>query len=424
MKLLKAGLAIILAHSVRLLGGLIVLKMIAVYLGPTGLGKLGHFMSLISILSVIAGGGVLNGIVKYVSEYQNDRVKLRLFLANATSYSLAFSFFIFVLFFILSQEISLFLFETPEYKKLIVAIGAIQFCYALVNLYNGTINGVMETRKYAIVLVTGTVLSLLISFFVICNFGFNGAVIALASINASLLLPAWLICNNLKLVTLPSLKINRTDASLLAKFTVMQVLSIATLPLAEIYIRKLIIEGSGWHEAGLWQSVMRLSNVYLGLFSTFLSAYYLPRLSKIAENQKAKEYVLRYVIGIGSLFLVIAVVTYLLSDSIFTLIYSKEFLIPKEFMLYQLFGDLFKTMSYVIGFLILARVNTKTYILAEVVQALLYTSFSVVLFQNGVMLGLFKAYAISNGLYFLFTLTVLQLIHRSNTKEAQFGRQT
>lgn len=419
MKLLKAGLAIVFAHSMRLLGGLIVLKMIAIYLGPTGLGKLGHFMSLISILSVMAGGGILNGVVKYVSEYQNDSLKLKLFLTNATNYSLAFSFLIFVFLTILSQEISLFFFQSADYKKLIIAIGVIQFCYAFVNLYNGTINGVMETRKYAIVLATGTVFSLLVSFFVICNFGFSGAVVALASINASLLLPAWLICKNLKLLAAPSWKINKTDTSLLAKFTMMQVFSIASLPLAEIYIRKLIFESSGWHDAGLWQSVMRLSNVYLGLFSTFLSAYYLPMLAKISKNHEARRYVLRYVIGVGSVFSVMAVVTYLLSDPIFTLIYSKEFLIPKQFMYYQLIGDLFKIMSYVIGFLILSRVNTKTYILAEVVQASLYLCFSIATFQNGMMLGLFRAYALSNALYFLFALLVLHFIHRSNTKEAR-----
>lgn len=45
------------AHLTKILAGFIVLKLVAVYLGAEGLGSLGQLMSLITILSLIAGEG-------------------------------------------------------------------------------------------------------------------------------------------------------------------------------------------------------------------------------------------------------------------------------------------------------------------------------------------------------------------------------
>ncbi|POM11183.1 hypothetical protein [Pseudomonas orientalis] len=45
------------AQASKILVGFCILKLIALYLGADGLGKLGHFMSLVSIAVLLAGGG-------------------------------------------------------------------------------------------------------------------------------------------------------------------------------------------------------------------------------------------------------------------------------------------------------------------------------------------------------------------------------
>ena len=396
----KASIATAVAQAVRMLSGLIVIKLIAVYLGPEGFGRLGHFMSLIAILGVLAGGGILNGIVKYVAEYKSMPDRLYPFLSNALTYTLIFSTLLFIVILISAKQLSLILFNGEEFTQLIIFLGLIQYLYGLVTFCNGTINGLRETKRFAKIIILGTLIGLPTSYFLIITYGFSGAVIGLAIINACLLLPAMIEIYKLKFFNKIKFGFNKQDSLKLSKFSVMQVFSLATLPLAEMYIRSLIIHDAGWHEAGLWQSLMRLSSVYVGFFTTFLAAYYMPTLSGLFDKNQIFKYVAKYVIAIGGIFLAVAFMVYIFRGFVFSVIFSKEFVIPAEYVRFQLVGDFFKIMSYVIGFLIVAKAKAKLYILAELAQTALYLGVATWLIKAGDVSKVFPAYAISNFLYF------------------------
>lgn len=60
---------------VKILTGMLSLKIIALYAGPEGIAILGQFMSLANIFATIAGGGIALGVIKYVAEYaQTDEL--------------------------------------------------------------------------------------------------------------------------------------------------------------------------------------------------------------------------------------------------------------------------------------------------------------------------------------------------------------
>ena len=387
-----------------MLGGLIVIKIIAIYLGPEGFGRLGHFMSMIAILGVLAGGGILNGIVKYVAEYKGTPNRLHPFLSNALAYTLIFSTLLFIVISLSAKQLSLILFDGEEFTQLIIYLGLIQYFYGLVSFCNGTINGLRETTKFAKIIIVGTLIGLPTSYFLIITYGFSGAVLGLAAVNACLLLPAIFELHKLEFFKKIKLSLNKQDTLRLSKFSAMQMFSLATLPLAEMYIRSLIIDNAGWHEAGLWQSLMRLSSVYVGFFTTFLAAYYMPTLSAILDKNQIFKYVTKYIVTIGSIFILIAVMVYTFREFVLSVIFSKEFTIPAEYVWFQLIGDLFKIMSYVIGFLIVAKAKTKLYIMGELAQTAFYLCVATFLIKVGGVSKVFPAYAISNFMYFCICL--------------------
>lgn len=400
-----------------MLGGLIVIKVIAMYLGPEGFGRLGHFMSLIAILGVLAGGGILNGIVKYVAEYKNQPEKLYPFLSNALAYSLIFSTLLFIGISLSAKQVSLILFDSEEFTQLIIFLGIIQFLYGLVTFCNGTINGLRETAKFAKIIIFGTIIGLPISYYFIATNGFNGAVIGLAIVNACLLLPAMFELYKLEFFKKIKFSLDKQDIIKLSKFSVMQMFSLATLPLAEMYIRSLIIHDAGWHEAGLWQSLMRLSSVYVGFFTTFLAAYYMPTISGIFGKYHIFKYVAKYVMAIGGIFIVIAVMIFVFRGFVFSVIFSKDFIIPAEYVGFQLIGDLFKIMSYVIGFLIIAKAKARLYIIAELAQTALYLGVATWFIKVAGVSKVFPAYAISNFMYFCICLFGLLWFRHSFPQE-------
>ena len=242
MNWLKASTSTAIAQAARMLSGLIVIKMIAVSLGTEGFGRLGHFMSLISVLSVLAGGGILNGIVKYVAEYKSSPSRLNTFLSCAGAYSILFSVLVCLVLSLLARQISLLLFDTDQYGSLIVFLAFIQFAYGVVSFCNGIINGLTETVKFAKISIVGTALGLPISCFCILQYGFVGAVVGLAVINACLLIPSLIAVMRLDLLQKIKLRFNRLDFKNIARFSSMQMVSLATLPLAEIFVRSLIAQ--------------------------------------------------------------------------------------------------------------------------------------------------------------------------------------
>ena len=412
MNWLKASTSTAIAQAARMLSGLIVIKMIAVSLGTEGFGRLGHFMSLISVLSVLAGGGILNGIVKYVAEYKSSPSRLHAFLSCAGAYSLLFSVLVCLVLSLFARQISLLLFDTDQYGSLIVFLAFIQFAYGVVSFCNGIINGLTETVKFAKISIVGTALGLPISCFCILQYGFVGAVVGLAVINACLLIPSLIAVMRLDLLQKIKLRFNRLDFKNIARFSSMQMVSLATLPLAEIFVRSLIAQYFGWQETGLWQSLMRLSAVYIGFFTMFLAAYYMPVLSSITDRRKSFNHVVKYLLGVGGAFIVIAVLVYVMRYYVFLIIFSKEFVIPANYVLYQLIGDFFKILSYVIGFLIVAKAKSTLYILGEFVQTGLYLGLAIIAIRSGQVENVFVIYAFSNFLYFLVCLTGLTVYGR------------
>ena len=85
---LQSAALTVASQTSKIAVGFILIKLIAVYLGAGGMGLLGNFMSLVAMLSLMAGGGISNGVIKYVAEYKKQPRRLAEFIGSAKLYSL------------------------------------------------------------------------------------------------------------------------------------------------------------------------------------------------------------------------------------------------------------------------------------------------------------------------------------------------
>ena len=72
MSLAKASLWTAASTLVKIGAGLLVGKLLAVSFGPAGLGLAANFRQLITVLGVLAGAGIFNGVTKYVAQYHDN----------------------------------------------------------------------------------------------------------------------------------------------------------------------------------------------------------------------------------------------------------------------------------------------------------------------------------------------------------------
>lgn len=414
-KVLKvsAPVAAATAHGVRMAANLLIVKMIAIWVGPAGMGLLGQFMSLSSLVSVFAGGGIGNGITKYVAEYRSQPRRLIRFLGSAVTYGLLFSILILVASLLFAKPASQLLFGDFRYAWLMPFLGiAHALCFIGVAVI-AIANGLRRPDIFAGITIVGYIGSLPFAYLLIRNFGIEGSALALMIVLACTAFPAcWFIYRS-RLRRHIRLRIDRADTSRLAKYSVMMIASATLFPATEIFIRTNIIGSLGLDSAGIWQAMTRLSGAYLGFFTVYLATSYMPRLSALKHRPAIIQTVLSQLKIVGLTFVCAAIAIYLMRELVIRLLFSSEFAAMSQLFGWQLMGDLFRVSAYVIGFLGVAKAATRIYIAAEILQVSIYASLSYFVLNNGGnLINLVQAYALTYLLYFLLTVAALFVYSR------------
>ena len=399
-----------LAQASKIVVGFVILKLIALYLGPEGLGKLGHFMSLTSILALLAGGGIAHGVIKYSAEYRNDKFNLYRLLSTASAFAFVFSVVVALLFLLFSHPISVFILGDGSLAWVISLLSVFQFVLAFNMLFSSVANGLADVKSFALAQAVGNLISLPFAWLLILNFGLSGAAIAIISILAMAVFPS--IYLYLRSPLRFRFRRGKIDSLLLKKlswFSLMLCVSAIAFPVVEIYIRQNLISNSGYTQAGIWQGLIRLSSAYLGFFSVFLASYFMPMISRVNNKEEIERLAYKFIIFVMIVFAVGGGTLYLGRDFFVPLLLSKEFEGLNEFLLYQLVGDFFKAANYVVGFVAVARAATRIYIISEVFQAVLFVSLSLLVgrFVVGAE-GVTVAYMVSYVICFVVSILALK----------------
>ncbi len=72
MTLIKTSILSATAQVIRIISGLIITKVIAVYSGPSGIAVVGQLQNFLNILLMIAGDFMKTATTKYTAEYVNE----------------------------------------------------------------------------------------------------------------------------------------------------------------------------------------------------------------------------------------------------------------------------------------------------------------------------------------------------------------
>jgi len=403
------------AQASKIVVGFLILKLIALYLGPDGLGKLGHFMSLTSILALLAGGGISHGVIKYSAEYRKDKFSLYRLLSTASAFAFVFSALLALLFLLFSRPISMFILGDDNLAWVISSLSVFQLILAFNMLFSSVANGLADVKSFAFAQIIGNLISLPFAWLLISKFGLPGAAIAIISILAMAAFPSlYLYLRSSLRFRFRRRKIDSTLLKKLSWFSLMLCVSAVAFPVVEIYIRQNLISNSGYTQAGIWQGLIRLSSAYLGFFSVFLASYFMPMISRTNNKKEIESLTLKFIVFVMIVFAAGGGVLYFWRDFFVPLLLSKEFEELNDFLIYQLIGDFFKASNYVIGFIAVARAATRIYIVSEIFQAGLFVflTFLIGRFVVGAE-GVTIAYMISYIICFFVGVVALKFWVRS-----------
>lgn len=410
MNLVRASVYTAAATAARLLAGLVVIKLVAWFAGPEGVGKLGQFMSLMSLLAVLAGGGISAGVVKYVAEYRHDARRLRRLLGAALWYALGASLLMGVLTLAFSPQIAQWLLGDLRYTSLIRVLAFAQLGIALANYILAVINGFMDVRRLALVQVGGSILNVAMVAWLSQWLHLYGALLALV-LGQTLWLavgwPAWRRSPYFRRGML-RMRFDREMVTKLAVFSTMTLTSALLSPLVNIAIRDHLALQFGWEQVGYWQAVSKVSDAYLLFITTAISAYYLPRLASINDRAALTlefRHAYRFFLP---LVVVLALVIYVARDWVTLLLFNADFAPANGLYGAQLVGDVIKVASFVLSYLMLAKAMTRLFIISECVFAVSYVALVYAFVARFGLVGAVYAFAVNYAFYLVFNIVVVR----------------
>jgi len=368
---LRAGIHFASATLIKTVAGLIVIKLLAVQLGPDGFGQLSQLMTLVAITSMFAGGGVANGLTKALAKTPITTVEGASWFATAFTISTIAALLVAIGLVVLS-EFFLDRLMLGGFAAIFVFLAIGQVVVGYGNLAQSEASSRGETGFYAKVNIVGTVIGVTVLYFAVTYFGFPGAAYSIAIMPSFLGVVALaLFFKRVDVFQYLKCSLESYKVKWLLSFSVVTFVGALSIPLAQIIIRDVMAQQFGWSQVGLWQGVVKLSDVYMQFVGVVLANYALPRCAAAKTDRESGKEVASIVFWLVIALMAGFFVLYFIKDIVIRLVFSGEFLGMSDYFIPQMAGDIFRTVAAGISYALMARGIIKISILFELLQGLL-----------------------------------------------------
>jgi O-antigen/teichoic acid export membrane protein len=397
---------------VSFITGLIISKIIAVFLGTSGMAILGSFRNFTSLLKSTATLGITNAAVKLMVENKNDKKELSQLYSTFFWFFLVISCCLCLLVLLFSTTISEYLFLTESFSVIIRYFAFTLPLVVITTLWASVFNSFEKFEQIISIQILSNLLVFAVTALLIWKNNITGGLVSMAIGEILLLVTTLYFFQKEKHQFEFELLfvIKKKYFKSIGKFIFMALISAIIVPLTLIFIRYEITQQYNIQAAGVWDATNRLSNFYMLFFSSGLTLYYMPKLAKL-QSEKAFNRELRfYFKTIVPLFLITMIGVFLCRNIILEIAFTKEFNAINSILIWQLAGDFFKIMTLAFGFQILVKTMILRYLIIEIIFNVCYYIISFYLMKSSQVEGVLQAYFYAN----LITFFVIIMMFRKN----------
>lgn len=424
MNLVKTSFLNGLAVIIKVATALVLNKVLAIYVGPTGYAVIGQFQSLLVMVSTFASGGVNTGVTKYTAEFHEDPQQQEDVLRTAASISLMCACVFVGLLVIFRKPLAAWTLADMQLSGVIVWLAAALIPMLFNGLLLATLNGRKAITAYVIANIAGSLVTALTAMALVLKFGLYGVLVAMAISQAlACIVTFWLFQRTGRIRWRNFLgPINRNIARRLGGFALIGATSALAVPVAQMLIRDGLVDRLGWQSAGLWQALSKISEMHLMLLTTTLSLYFLPRFSEIKDATALRKEVVKGYRFVLPLIVASAALIFFLRELLIRLLLTDKFLPLADVLGWQMVGDVLKISSWVMAYTMISHARIHVFIITELAFSLLWVILTLggasMDGLRGAILGYVLTYAIYGVvMYFLF-INLLKSIDLEKTKSS------
>ena len=367
--------------------GLITSKVIAIFIGPSGMALVGNLRNFMTSIESVATLGFQNGIVKYIVNNKDNEIELRKVISTVFLSLLTVSLVLSLGLATFSVYWSDVVFGINfEYSDIFLILALALPWYIVTILLLAIINGLGKFRNVIFSNIIGNLIGLLFSVIVVWHYKTFGALLAIIIPPALLFFVAFYYINK-DLHFINTISFRLFDFQILknlSSYSLMALVSSVFGPLVFLSIRHSIIRHLGIESAGYWEAMNRISSYYLMFISSILTLYFFPRLA-FAETKKATRNIFwSYYKTILPIFTFGLLLIYFFRYIIVKLLFTDAFLPVATLFFWQLIGDTLKAASLILGYQFFAKKLTIAFIITELI------SLSVMFFSCNYLIGVYQ----------------------------------
>ena len=262
-------------------------KIIAMLLGPSGVGLFGLFGSVADIVRTIAGTGINQSGVRQIAEAfgSNDGHRIAVTITTLRRTALVLGGAGAILLAVLCKPIARLTFGHEQYVSGVLLL-AFAVAFSIVSdAQNALIQGMRRIGDLAKLTVIGGLAGTFFSIVIVYLWRESGVAASLVCVSAVSVITSWSFARRIKVerVVMTFLQVRREALALLT-LGFMLMASASLTMIAAYLIRIVVLHAIDLDAAGLYQAAWTLGGLYIGFILQAMGADFYPRLTAVASD--------------------------------------------------------------------------------------------------------------------------------------------
>lgn len=388
------------------------IKVVALLLGPSGVGLIGLYYNATHIVGVVSSMGISSSGCREVAR---DHASGDIAAVATTVTVLRRSCWVtgilgWILTAALSWPLSLWIFGSTERTWAIAILGITLLLKAVSDGQTALIGGMRRMGDLARIDILSVIVSTIIALGLYAWLGKDGIVPVIVATAAVSLFSSWFYARRIPVEKVQmdwqrTFQHSKRFLGLGSAFVWSALLS----ALVALSIHGLIVRELGLNANGLFQAASALSILFANFVLGAMAADFYPRLSALADDSPKLNRAVNEQTEIGVLLVLPGLVgTLIYAPWIMSLFYSAAFAPGAELLPWLIVSVLFKIVSWPIGYALLAKGEARWYAISETIFPLLHLAMAFTLIHFHGLVGASMSFFL---LYIFYTIGMLILLH-------------
>jgi len=370
------------ASVINILLGIVRVKVLAVLVGPAGVGLMGLLSRVMTTAATLAGMGLGHSGVRQIAAADGPealaRVRRALWLG-----SLALGVLGMTLLWLLREPLARWVFDDTTHAADVGWLGIGVFFSLVSASQTALLQGLRRIGDLARVSILGAFIGSTIGVVLVWQLGLSGIVWMLLVVPTASALFAALLVARLPRPAASALRLAELWPEWRPLFSLGLAVMAATLVtgLTQLLVRSQVTDALGLDATGHFEAAWSLSMNYIGFVLAAMAADYYPRLTAAIGDPTVANRLVNEQAEVALLLaapVLVGIVTF--APFVTHLLYSSAFEPTIHVLRLQVIGDVFKVASWPMGFILLARGNNRLYFLTELAwNAIYFAGVSVLL---------------------------------------------